>query len=256
MKKALILSLVLAAFSLIQAQENKTLRAGPGSVVVVEKLPITLVVNGDTLVMDDQEGEDHPLHLIMRKKGEHSCTQVTTEKKQVWTTVIDDDDDKDGKQMHITLKQIDEDELDGKNIRVHLETCDENSDEKEKKVVVITKKMNDTDEEQEIQVTVDDKKVKPVIGLGILLEDKEGRLLVSKVLGKSAVKDMPFKENDRLVQIDGQEVNSAKDFFKIYKPIEVGKTVQVRVERDNKVKDLSFAKPKEKGKMMIIECEK
>ncbi len=256
MKKVLIAVLVLVAFTWAYAQEGKVVRAGEGSVVVVEKLPITLVVNGDTLVMDGEQG---PLHLIMRKKGEHSCAHVTTEKKRVWTTVISGDEDiKDEKVIKLRLKEVDEDKPDGKNMHVELETIDEDGEmhEKDGKVIVITKKLKGDDEEHQIHLTLDDKKIKPIIGLGILLEDQKDKLLVSKIMDKSEIKEQPFKVNDRIVQIEGQDVKTSEEFFKIYKPIEVGKTVKVKVERDKKMVDLSFAKPKEKGKMMIIECEK
>jgi len=273
MRKASIFWLLTLTVAALQAQEGKTIHATQGSVIVVEKLPITLVVNGDTLVVGDIGIRDarSPLAATLLKKRDRSLHHFTpSDKDFTWFSV--DDDDKGEKKVRVHVETLDEDEPVSKKVRVREEILDdsehpgliiidEDDDEasdstadKEHKIVVMkkVKRGNEDQEEKSIRIAVQGEGIHPVIGLGLLLQEKEGQVKVHRILTELAPKDQPFKEGDQLIEIEGKSIKTLSDFDKKYDPIDNGKTVRVKVKRNNTEQTLSFSKPEDKGEKVII----
>ncbi len=276
--------------------QKKTVQVGQNDIVVVEKLPITLVVNGDTLVVGDIGVQDagKKMQVTLLRKDDKIMRHVSGDDKDLhWVTI--DDDDKGEKRVKVRIvkdgdKTVDADDTktftvtvddqdididkERKNVRVYV-TTDKDDDEKvivhkevhgialddkDADIVIIQKKDKDGDkeirQEKKIVLKSDDKTLRPIVGLGILITDKEGKLVVDKILEPLAPKDQPFAETDQILKINGKEVKSAKEFVTAYEKIQAHQQVKVLVKRDGKDKEISFSKPEEKGNVLILKSEK
>jgi hypothetical protein len=295
MKRA-ILVVVLLTLGTAFAQKGKTVQVGQNDVVVIDKLPITLVVAGDTLVLGDIGVQDagKKMHVTLLQKEDKVMRHLTGDDKDLhWFTI--DDDEKGEKTVKVRIAKdcckaaesgesktvtvtIDDKDIDldkeHKNVRVFV-TTDKDDDEKvivhkevkgfaledkDADIVIMQKMDKDGDkeikQEKKIILKSDDKSLRPIIGLGVLLSDKEGKLVVDKILEPLAPKDQPFLEKDQILKLNAKEVKTVKDFNAIYEKIETNQSVKVLVKRDGKDKEVSFSKPEEKGNVLILKSEK
>jgi hypothetical protein len=294
--KRSMLAILLMTLAAAYAQNGKTVKVSKNDIVVIEKLPISLVVGGDTLVLGDLGVQDagKKMHMTWLGKEDRVLRHLSGDDKDLHVFTINDDD-KGEKKVHVRIIKDDDKKADAgesktvtvtvsdqdidldkehKNVRVFV-TTDKDDDEKvivHKEVkgfalddkdadIVIVQKM-DKDGDQEIKqekkivLKSDDKTLRPIIGLGILLSDKEGKLVVDKILEPLAPKDQPFQEKDQILKLNGKEIKAMKDFTPMYEKLETNQQVKVLIKRDGKEKEVSFNKPEEKGNIMIMKSEK
>jgi len=281
MKKLCAMGILAVLVSGVWAEEGKTIRAGQGSVIVVEKLPVTLVVKGDTLVLGDigvRDAASQP-HTWSLRKGDRALHGLAMPDREFnWFSI--DDQDSLSKRIKVRVEARDENEWPhglskDKHLRLRLQADDaEDEDtmviineeepdsaagEAEAEKVIVLKKVREKKGEKEqrhISIAVDGKDLYPLAGMGLILREDESKLLVDEVLKEVAPKDQPFKVDDQIISLEGKNVSSAKEFIKQYEAIETGKTVKVRVMRQSSTKELSFAKPEDSAKVTIIKRKK
>lgn len=99
-------------------------------------------------------------------------------------------------------------------------------------------------------------KVKPILELGLIFEEAEGQVTISKVL-PPVVKSIDrgkLTEGDIIESINGQKVESVKQFSALYEQLKPGENVTMTCRQNTSSFEWTFVKPEFK-KQIIIEDE-
>lgn len=89
--------------------------------------------------------------------------------------------------------------------------------------------------------------------VGVMLVEKKKSVIVEKILPMetSAVKELDVKEGDVIADMNGTVVTSLKEFVRLYDEIAVGGKVEWTTRRSGKEIEISFAKPKPMGRVIM-----
>lgn len=97
----------------------------------------------------------------------------------------------------------------------------------------------------------DGEKVLPALGLRFTTKDNKVSVTGTLPTASNNFKSFVPKENDVILSINGQSVNTAEEFDEAYTELEQGDNVTIVFSRDGKESKESFSKPKPMGRMMM-----
>jgi S1-C subfamily serine protease len=102
-------------------------------------------------------------------------------------------------------------------------------------------------------ITADQEGVAVFPAVGVLLEEKSGRVVVQDLLpsGSSAVEKLDVRAGDVITSINGKRVTTVKAYSEAYDALAVGSRVTWDTERAGKRLTVSFAKPTPVGPTVI-----
>lgn len=89
--------------------------------------------------------------------------------------------------------------------------------------------------------------------VGVILAEKGKKVVVDKILPMetSAVKGRDVQQGDVITSLNGERVESTKDFVARYDALDVGASVVWTLDRKGTTVSITFAKPKPIGRIMI-----
>ena len=76
-------------------------------------------------------------------------------------------------------------------------------------------------------------------GLGVAVEDAEQGVLVTEVYSDTPAEEMGLRRGDRITQVDGREIESARDFISRIRNMEPGKEVELDILRNRDERSIS-----------------
>lgn len=98
-----------------------------------------------------------------------------------------------------------------------------------------------------------DQGIVPLIGLGKILVERDGKLIVGPPMQIQGMKvpESNLEPDDIVLAINDQEVSSAAEFEAVYDAVTAGEQVTLKVKRGDETFTVSFAKPDMSGVKMI-----
>ncbi len=100
------------------------------------------------------------------------------------------------------------------------------------------------------QTDGDLKDARPLLGLHILVKNVDDKPVVATKFDFAEGLDLDFKENDKIIGLNGKEITSFNGFFDNYETLKSGSEVSFKIQRGEKTKNITFTKPKVKARMM------
>jgi S1-C subfamily serine protease len=89
--------------------------------------------------------------------------------------------------------------------------------------------------------------------VGVILKEKENAVVIQDIIEmeNTAVKGLDVRKGDTIRSINGKRVSTLGSYSAIFDAIEIGDRVTWQIERKGARKEVSFARPKPMGRVMI-----
>ncbi|OQX94988.1 hypothetical protein B6I21_07805 [candidate division KSB1 bacterium 4572_119] len=251
----ILLSIVLFSFS-VYGQMKMIKKGGKdGNIFMINELAV--IVNdadGSVIVEHAMPADNRPEQyrnikiknddeiLMVNKKRVKSVKEL----EDIYNEAEKDETIKMGLQrgdemFFVEFAKMDPDKLPKRKMMIMTKTID--SDEGGDKVS--TKIISD-------KIMLDDKDgpIEPLFGIGLILQEKNGKIYIIKNL-ENFEKTKALQEGSEVISINGQTATSLKQVTKIYKELETGEEVTLKVSTGKKENMSTFQKPEENAKKVI-----
>ena len=92
--------------------------------------------------------------------------------------------------------------------------------------------------------------IEPLLGIGLILQEKNGEVFIIKNM-ENFEKTKNIQEGAELISIMGQKVESLKQVTQIFKELETGEDVVLKISSEKKEYSITFQKPEAKARKII-----